>query len=81
MWFSEAKLTMASSPRSSPFVRGWFARHSKWRSRILYAVSMLIIGLLLAGATVLVTRLEAQLPSPFKLASAAGAGQPFSVRA
>ncbi|HCY15579.1 MAG: hypothetical protein A2Z93_01355 [Curvibacter sp. GWA2_64_110] len=70
MWFSEAKLTMASSPRPASFVRDWFARHPKWLAGLQYTVSTLVIGLLLAGATVLVTRLEAQLPSPFKLAAA-----------
>lgn len=82
LWFSEAKLAMASSTRPASFIRAWFTRHPKWLAGLQYAVSALIIGLLLAGATLLVTRLEVQLPLPVKLAgSAAGAGLPLSARA
>ena len=71
MWFSEAKLAMASPPRTESFIRTWIARHPKWLAGFQYIVATLIIGLLLAGATLLVTRLEAQLPLPFKLAGSA----------
>jgi hypothetical protein len=52
-----------------------------WRTGLQYAMVLLLVLLLLVGATALVMRLEARLPSPCRLGQAQTAAPTFNVRA